>query len=132
MRVILILWAIPLILFWGWYGLSAYDLNFGLHFLSRDFHDLMFRIYSNMLGMPPEEIPIRIAQVFFIDSLFVFGAAALRWYKSWLPQTLAWFRELFTGKPRQREYVTKILERSDERSTLNVQPAIIGPMQPAE
>ena len=93
MRAILILWAIPLILFWGWYGLSAYDINFGLYFLKRDFHDLIFRIYSDMTGIAAAEIPGWLAGIFFVDTLILLGLAALRWHKHWLPQTYQWIQQ---------------------------------------
>jgi len=92
MRVILILWAIPIILFWGWYGLSANNLHFGVFFLERQFHDLMFNIYSNILGVPAEDIPGWFAWIFFIDTLIILAIAALRWYKHWLPQIINWIK----------------------------------------
>ncbi len=94
MRIILILWAIPIILFWGWYALSVNDMHFGNLFLSRLFHDHMFQIYGNMLNMPPEEVPAKIAGVFIFDTGLLFSIAAFRWRKSWLPGTLAWFRDV--------------------------------------
>lgn len=93
MRLVIILWAIPVILFWGWYGLSVNDWHFGLYFLERRFHDFVFHIYSQQLGMPANEIPAMIAWVFIVDTALVFGAAALRWYKAWLPQTYHWIRD---------------------------------------
>ena len=52
MRVLLLLWAFPLVFFWGWYGLSANDISFGTAFLSRQTHDVVFSLYGNILGMP--------------------------------------------------------------------------------
>ena len=85
MRAILILWAIPIIFFWGWYGLSANNINFGYVFLSRAFHDQIFTIYGNVLQMPAEEVPAKLAWLFFIDSLILLAVAAFRWRKSWWP-----------------------------------------------
>ena len=96
MRTILILWFIPVFLFWGWYGLSLNDLNFGLFFLTREFHDHLFVIYGNILHMPPEDVPVSLAWVFIVDSLIVLGIAALRWYKAWLPQTSQYIRARFS------------------------------------
>lgn len=94
MRVILILWAIPIILFWGWYGLSANDMHFGNLFLSRLFHDHMFQIYGNMLNMPPDEVPAKIAGVFIFDTGLLLSIAAFRWRKSWWPGTTAWLKDV--------------------------------------
>ena len=94
MRIILILWAIPIVIFWGWYALSANDLHFGNLFLSRLFHDHMFTIYGNMLNMPPEEVPAKIAGVFIFDTALLLAIAAYRWRKSWYPGTIAWLKEV--------------------------------------
>ena len=87
MRIILILWFIPLFIFWGWYALSAYDLHMGMFFLTRQFHDHLFGIYASILHLPREDVPLAIAGVFAFDSMLVLGIAALRWYKKWLPET---------------------------------------------
>ena len=63
MRIILVLWFVPILLFGGWYALSFYDLNFGFFFLERGFHDLIFQIYGNMLGMPGEDVPALIMDI---------------------------------------------------------------------
>lgn len=99
MRVILILWIIPVVFFWGWYGLSAYNINFGLFFLTRGFHDHIFQIYGSILHMPAEDVPVALAWIFGVDTLIVFGVAALRWYKHWLPQTFSYLKTLVVGQP---------------------------------
>ncbi len=38
MRYLFWLWFMPLSLFWGWFGLSYYDMNFGMLFLRRELH----------------------------------------------------------------------------------------------
>ena len=86
MRLILILWIIPIVVFWGWYGLSAYDLHMGSFFFSRAFHDHMFRLYGSMLGVPPEEVPMLIAGTFAFDTMLLVGMSALRWHEKWFPQ----------------------------------------------
>ena len=132
MRIILILWAIPIILFWGWYALSAYDLHFGFFFLERRFHDVVFNLYSQLLGVPADEIPALLAGVFVVDTLIILGVAALRWYKLWLPQTIRWMREKTGLADEQREYVRKIYQ-----PTITPEPAALshaqgGPGSPAE
>lgn len=93
MRTILILWFVPIAFFWGWYGLSANDVNFGNIFLSRRFHDHMFVLYGNILGLPPAEVPAKIAAAFILDSALLLAIVAFRWRKSWYPQTSKWVRE---------------------------------------
>lgn len=79
MKLLLILWGLPVTLLTSWYTLSYYDINFGTQFLSRDMHDLVFLIYGHMLGMEPEAIPPLVLKAIVIDSLIVFGIALLRW-----------------------------------------------------
>ncbi len=90
MRVLLLLWAFPLVFFWGWYGLSANDVNFGTAFLSRRTHDVVFTLYGNILGMPADQVPMALVKIFAFDSMIVFALAAFRWRKSWFPQVKVW------------------------------------------
>lgn len=86
MRILLTLWFLPLVLFWGWYGLSANDISFGINFFSREVHDLVFLIYGNATGIHPAEIPGILAGACIFDSLIVVGIAAFRWRNGWVPQ----------------------------------------------
>jgi hypothetical protein len=78
MKWFLILWALPIALLGSWYGLSYYDMNFGIFMLTRNAHDLVFRVYGHVLGMPPETIPPLVARAIAVDSLFVFAIIAFR------------------------------------------------------
>ena len=92
MRIILILWAAPIILFWGWYGLSANNMHFGSLYLSRPFHDQIFMIYAHVLNIPATDIPLKLAWIFVVDTLLILALAAFRWRAKWFPQTLKWVR----------------------------------------
>lgn len=78
MKIFLILWIMPIILLGGWYGLSYYDLNFGFRILTRDLHDLVFAIYGNLLGIPPEEIPMLVLKAIIFDSFLVLGFIVIK------------------------------------------------------
>ncbi len=78
MRWILAAWALPLSVFWGWYFLSAYNLHFGYVMLTRDMHELVFRIYGETLGMDPAVLPGLVARACVVDTLFLFGLLAFR------------------------------------------------------
>lgn len=86
MRIILVLWFLPLFLFWGWYALSAYDISFGFAFLSREVHDVVFQVYANMIGVEASVIPGMIAGACAIDTAIIMGICAFRWRKDWVPQ----------------------------------------------
>ena len=124
MRVILILWFVPLILFWTWYGLSAYDVNWGYFFLTRGFHDYIFAIYGKLLQMPPEDVPALIAGVFVFDSFIVLGIAALRWHKHWFPGLKQMFSKAF-GR-------TSPSAHGDDAPSLLPGSVKVGPVSPAE
>ncbi|TKT76835.1 DUF6105 family protein [Aquamicrobium sp. LC103] len=78
MRYILIFWAVPMGLFWGWYYLSYHDINFGFLFLSRLVHDFAFETYGNLLGIEPSTIPPLVARACVIDTALIFGIFAFR------------------------------------------------------
>ena len=92
MKWFLILWACPVILLTGWYGLSYYDMSFGIFMLTRQAHDLVFAVYGHVLGLPPETIPPLVARAIAFDSLIVFAIIGYRkrreiraWYSRRFP-----------------------------------------------
>ena len=91
MKWFLILWACPVLLLTGWYGLSYYDMNFGIFMLTRQAHDLVFAVYGNVLGIPPETIPPLVARAMVFDSLLVFAIIAYRKRR----QIRAWYGRRF-------------------------------------
>ena len=100
MRALLTLWALPLVLFWGWYFLSLNDMNFGYIMLSRQLHDFVFQLYGQMLGIDPKEIPPLIASACMFDSLIVAAIWAFRARR----RLIGWFgsvRNRLTHDPRQ-------------------------------
>lgn len=88
MKWFLILWAGPVLLLTGWYGLSYYDMSFGFFMLTRQTHDLVFQIYGDVLGIPPETIPPLVARAIVVDSLIVFAIIGFRKRR----QIAAWYR----------------------------------------
>ncbi len=78
MKWFLALWALPLVLFWGWFGLSYYDLNFGYLILSRQLHDLLFELYGQILGVDPRALPMMAAKACVFDSLLLTALLAFR------------------------------------------------------
>ncbi|MBP2547205.1 hypothetical protein J2858_000098 [Neorhizobium galegae] len=88
MKWFLILWAGPVLLLASWYGLSYYDMSFGFFMLTRQTHDLVFQIYGNVLGIPPQDLPPLVARAIAFDSLVVLSIVAFRKRK----QIAAWWR----------------------------------------
>ena len=107
MRYILIFWAAPLGLFWGWYFLSYYNINFGLLIFSRLVHDFAFQFYGDLLGLEPALIPPLLVQACATDTLVIFGILLFRRRN----QVLAWMREAWPRYFGDRP-VPSILNRS--------------------
>jgi Family of unknown function (DUF6105) len=78
MKWFLIFWAGPIAFLGAWYSLSYYDMSFGIFMLTRQAHDLVFQIYGNVLGIPPETIPPLVLRAIIFDSFLVFGILAWR------------------------------------------------------
>ena len=78
MKWFLFLWATPILLLGSWYSLSYYDISFGFFMLSRAGHDLVFQVYGDILGLPPETIPPLVMRAIVVDSLVVFAFIAFR------------------------------------------------------
>lgn len=89
MRYILLFWALPMGLFWSWYGLSFHDLNFGMLFFSRMLHDEVFRLYGDILGLDPSILPGMVARACVVDTVLIFGILAFRRRKA----IAAWLRD---------------------------------------
>lgn len=99
MKWFLILWGGPILLLGSWYSLSYYDMSFGFFMLTRQTHDLVFQIYGNVLGIPPETIPPLVARAIFVDSLIVFAIIGFRKRR----QIAAWYRRRFDVAAPQSE-----------------------------
>lgn len=82
------LWLVPMTLFWGWFGLSYYDMNFGLLMFSRQIHDLVFGIYANMLGISYDAIVSIYIKACIFDSLLILSIIAFRRRK----KIIAWWQ----------------------------------------
>lgn len=78
MKYILLFWAVPMGLFWGWYYLSYNDMHFGYMMLTRDVHDFTFALYGNVLGIDPATIPALVVRACILDTALIFAIFAFR------------------------------------------------------
>jgi hypothetical protein len=78
MKWFLIFWAGPIFFLGSWYWLSYYDMSMGVFMYTRQMHDLVFQIYGNILGIPPETIPPLVMRAIAFDTLLVFSLIAYR------------------------------------------------------
>lgn len=89
MKYILLFWALPMGLFWGWYYLSYNDMHFGYLMLSRLLHDHVFEIYGNILGVDPAILPPLIIRACIVDTALIFaifGFRRRRQIREWVRQ----------------------------------------------
>lgn len=100
MRIIIALWAFPLLVFWGWYFLSFYDMNFGFLMLTRQVHDFVFQLYGEILGIDPATIPPMLAKACVFDSLILAAILAFRRRKQIAARVKVW-RERYLGEAAQ-------------------------------
>jgi hypothetical protein len=78
MRYLLIFWALPMGFIWGWYFMSLNDVNLGSIYLSRQFHDVVFQIYGQVLGVDAALIPAMLAKACIFDSFLILAIFAFR------------------------------------------------------
>ena len=95
MRYILIFWAVPMGLFWGWYYLSYHDISFGLLVLSRQVHDYAFGFYADILGIEAATIPPLVARACIIDTALIFSIYGFRKRR----EIVAWWNGLGANAP---------------------------------
>ena len=107
MKWFLILWGGPILLLGSWYGLSYNDMSFGFFMLTRETHDLVFEVYSNVLGIPAADIPPLVARAIVVDSLIVFAIIAFRRRR----KIAAWWRA------RQEASASAALRSDESRSS---------------
>ena len=86
MRTLLTLWLVPMGLMGIWYGLSVNDWNFGTRIFSREMHDMVFRIYGNILGFHPDEVPALLTKAIIFDVALIAVIIAYRMRKKWWPK----------------------------------------------
>lgn len=100
MRALLALWALPLVLFWGWFFLSLNDISFGYVMLSRQLHDLVFQLYGEMLGVDPKTIPTMIAKACLFDTALIAAIWAFRARRKLIGRFRT-MRDRFSHDPRR-------------------------------
>lgn len=88
MKYIFYFWFLPMSMFWSWFGLSYYDINFGTQFFSRVMHDLIFSIYGSFLNIEPDVVVYLLVRACIFDTFLIFGIFAFRKRK----QIKAWWQ----------------------------------------
>jgi Family of unknown function (DUF6105) len=113
MRYFLFLWVLPVGGLAAWLFMASNDFSFGSIYFSRDFFDLVFGLYANILGVDAAILPPLVYKALVVDTLIVAGLFALKRRKD----IIAWWKSRgFAARLQSR--VTAI--------------AVDGPIHPAE
>lgn len=88
MKWFLVFWGGPILFLGSWYWLSLHDMSFGFFMLTREAHDLVFRVYGNVLGIPPETIPPLVMRAIVVDTIVLYSIILFRRRK----KIVAWWR----------------------------------------
>ena len=78
MRYFLLLWVLPVGGLTAWLYLASNDYSLGTVYLSRDFFDLVFGVYANILGVDAATLPPLVYKALFVDTLIVAALFALK------------------------------------------------------
>lgn len=108
MRYVFAAWALPMVVIWGWFFLSYYDLNFGFTMLTRQVHDLVFQIYGNILGLDPATLPWLLAKACLVDTAIILAIWAFRRRR----QIAGWIRARRASDNVARRYAEASSSRS--------------------
>ena len=68
-RVLIFLWLSPVVLFSAWISFSMLDWHFGLPFMTREAHDLVFNAYEAILGIERARIVALIRNALILDAV---------------------------------------------------------------
>ena len=113
-KYVIWLWLVPMTLFWGWFGLSYHDINFGLMFFSRDIHNMVFGIYASILGVSYETIVSGFLKACIFDTFLIAGIVAYRKRA----EIKSWWRE----RKNRTENIEEVVE-PDQVAELSPMPA---------
>lgn len=90
MRYLILFWGIPVGFLALWHVMSMNDISFGIYFLSREFNDTYFGIYSQVTGVDVDTIRGSLPRILLIDTVFVFAVVYFKpfsrlknWWKNY-------------------------------------------------
>ena len=78
-NTLVFLWLSPIVLFAAWLSLSSLDLSFGLPFMTRSAHDLVFDAYRQILGIERDALMALIRNALILDAVLL--AAIIAWQR---------------------------------------------------
>ena len=122
MKYLIIFWGIPVGLLSLWHVLSMNDLNFGLFFLSREFNDTYFGIYSKITGVEVDAIRASLPRILLIDTVFVFAVVYFKPFS----RLRNWWKNYRLSKQEQAEIETP--HQSPYHVLETAQDAVLSPV----
>ena len=98
------------------------DMSFGIYFLTREFNDMYFGIYSQITGVEVDAIRSSLPRILLIDTVFVFAVA---YYKPFR-RLRNWWKNNRGPKRQQPEPETKV--QSPYHVLETAQDAVLSPV----
>lgn len=98
------------------------DLNFGLFFLSREFNDTYFGIYSKITGVEVDAIRASLPRILLIDTVFVFAVVYFKPFS----RLRNWWKNYRLSKQEQAEIDTP--NQSPYHVLETAQDAVLSPV----
>ena len=80
------------------------DMSFGIYFLTREFNDMYFGIYSQITGVEVDAIRSSLPRILLIDTVFVFAVVYFKPFS----RLRNWWKNYRATKREQAETETKV------------------------
>ena len=122
LKYLIVFWGIPVGLLAVWHVLSMNDINFGLFFLSREFNDTYFGIYSQITGVEVDAIRASLPRILLVDTVFVFAVVYFKPFS----RLRNWWKNYRASKQEQKEAETQFQSPYDVLE--NAQDAVLSPV----
>lgn len=98
------------------------DMNFGLFFLTREFNDSYFGIYSRITGVDVDTIRASLPRILLIDTVFVFTVVYFKPFS----RMRNWWKNYRAAKRKQNDVDTNITSPYHVLET--AQDAVLSPV----
>lgn len=98
------------------------DINFGIFFLTREFNDSYFGIYSKITGVEVDAIRASLPRILLIDTVFVFAVVYFKPFS----RLRDWWKNYRGAQRQKREAETKV--QSPYHVLETAQDAVLSPV----
>mmetsp|Transcript_3673 Transcript_3673/g.4878 ORF Transcript_3673/g.4878 Transcript_3673/m.4878 type:complete len:110 (+) Transcript_3673:116-445(+) len=98
------------------------DMSFGIYFLTREFNDMYFGIYSKITGVEVDAIRSSLPRILLVDTVFVFAVVYFKPFS----RLRNWWKKYRAAKREKAETETKV--QSPYHVLETAQDAVLSPV----